>query len=40
MAIMGALNWAADWYKPGRLTPEQVAGDITAMIIGGLETTA
>jgi AcrR family transcriptional regulator len=36
MAIMGALNWAADWYKPGRMTPEDVACDITKMIIGGL----
>jgi AcrR family transcriptional regulator len=37
MAIMGALNWAADWYKPGRMTPREVARDIVAMIIGGLE---
>lgn len=37
MAIMGALNWAADWYKPGRMSPEEVARDITAMMIGGLE---
>jgi len=36
MAIMGALNWAADWYRPGRMTPEQIARDITTMIIGGL----
>lgn len=36
MAIMGALNWAADWYKPGRMTPEQIARDISTMIIGGL----
>jgi len=36
MAIMGALNWAADWYRPGRLTPEEIARDIAAMVIGGL----
>ncbi len=36
MAIMGALNWSADWYRPGRMTPEAIARDITAMIIGGL----
>jgi AcrR family transcriptional regulator len=36
MAIMGALNWAADWYHPGRLTPEDVAHDIAALVIGGL----
>lgn len=36
MAIMGALNWAADWYKPGRMSAEAVARDITTMILGGL----
>jgi TetR/AcrR family transcriptional regulator, cholesterol catabolism regulator len=36
MAIMGALNWAADWYKPGRMTPRQIARDIAAMVLGGL----
>ena len=36
MAIMGALNWAADWYRPGRLTPDEIARDIAAMVIGGL----
>ena len=36
MAIMGALNWSADWYRPGRLTPEEIARDIAAMVIGGL----
>ena len=37
MALMGALNWAADWYKPGRMSPEAIARDISTMIIGGLE---
>ena len=36
MSIMGALNWAADWYKPGRLTPREIARDITTMVLGGL----
>jgi AcrR family transcriptional regulator len=36
MAIMGALNWSADWYRPGRLTPEEIARDVAAMVIGGL----
>jgi len=39
MAIVGALNWAADWYKPGRLTPKDIARDITAMVLGGLAAT-
>lgn len=38
MAIMGALNWAADWYKPGRLSPDRIAHDIATMILGGLST--
>ena len=37
MAIMGALNWAADWYKAGRMSPEEIARDIATMIIGGLK---
>jgi AcrR family transcriptional regulator len=37
MAIMGALNWAADWYSPaGRRTPEEVARDMAAMFLAGL----
>ncbi len=36
MSIMGALNWAADWYKPGRLAPKDIARDIAAMVLGGL----
>ncbi len=39
MSIVGALNWAADWYKPGRLTPKDIARDIAAMVLGGLATT-
>lgn len=38
MAIMGALNWAADWYAPGRLSPQEIARDIAAMVLGGLAT--
>lgn len=36
MSIMGALNWAADWYKPGKMTPEAIAADIVAMTLEGL----
>ena len=38
MATMGAPNWAADWYSPGRMTPTEIARDIAAMIMGGLTT--
>lgn len=40
MAILGALNWAADWYKPGRLSPEEIARDISAMVLEGLAAPA
>jgi AcrR family transcriptional regulator len=36
MSIIGALNWAADWYKPGRKTPKQIARDVSAMVLHGL----
>lgn len=36
MSIIGALNWAADWYKPGRLSPKDVAQDIARLVLGGL----
>jgi AcrR family transcriptional regulator len=38
MAIVGALNWAADWYKPGKMTPKRIARDICAMVLSGLAT--
>lgn len=36
MAIMGALNWAADWYQPGKKTPDEIARDIVALTLNGL----
>lgn len=36
MAILGALNWALDWYKPQRGSPKRIARDISAMILNGL----
>ena len=38
MAILGALNWALDWYAPQRGHPKKIARDIAAMIMGGLAT--
>lgn len=38
MAMMGALNWTADWYKPRRMSPKDIARDIATMLIGGLKT--
>jgi len=36
MAILGSLNWAADWFVPGKKTPARVAHDIAAMLLEGL----
>jgi TetR/AcrR family transcriptional regulator, cholesterol catabolism regulator len=36
MAILGALNWALDWYKPQRGSPKKIARDIAATILSGL----
>lgn len=38
MSILGALNWAADWYHPSGATPRQIARDIVAMVLHGLTT--
>jgi AcrR family transcriptional regulator len=40
MAILGALNWAADWYRPGGDSPQQVARDVVTMVVEGLATKA
>lgn len=36
MSIVGALNWAADWYRPGRLSPKRIAREVATMVLGGL----
>jgi AcrR family transcriptional regulator len=36
MSILGALNWAADWYHPTGASPRQIARDIIAMVLHGL----
>jgi len=37
MAILGALNWAVDWYRPERASPAAIARDISSMVLRGLE---
>lgn len=36
MMILGALNWATDWYKPKGDSPAQLAGDLIKMVLHGL----
>lgn len=34
--LQGTLIWTREWYKPGRLTPTQLAIDILDVLFGGL----
>ncbi len=36
MAILGALNWSVEWYHPDGAPPEDLARDISAMVLQGL----
>lgn len=36
MLILGTLNYATEWYKPGRKPVAAVADQATAMILGGI----
>ncbi len=33
---MGALNWPVDWYNPRRGGVEQLAAQITALVLDGM----
>jgi len=36
-SLLGMIIWLSRWYNPrGRLTPDQVAQDITRIALGGL----
>ena len=36
MAILGALNWTVEWYRPGVASAERMAKDIGTMVLDGL----
>ncbi len=36
MLLLGALNWTAEWFRPGRQTATEVAREATAMICDGI----
>ena len=36
MLLLGALNWAVEWYRPGELSPEQLADQASELVLGGL----
>jgi AcrR family transcriptional regulator len=40
MLILGALNWTAEWYRPGDLSPAQLAEHASALVLDGLRPPA
>jgi len=37
LSLLSGLNWIYDWYKPeGKLTPEQVAQNLSNLLLNGL----
>lgn len=40
-SLLGMIHWLARWYQPqGRLSPDEVAAEITRMALGGLISSA
>ncbi|WP_347156460.1 TetR/AcrR family transcriptional regulator [Pontibacter chitinilyticus] len=38
LAILSSLNWIHTWYKPdGKMTPAEIATNLTAMLLNGLQ---
>jgi AcrR family transcriptional regulator len=40
MLLLGMLNWSPEWYRRGRLSPEEIADQAAAMALGGLRKEA
>jgi AcrR family transcriptional regulator len=36
MLILGSLNWVAEWYHPGGLSPEELGRHATAILLDGI----
>ncbi len=34
LALLGALNWTLVWYRPGKATPEEIAGELIQIFRG------
>lgn len=35
LMLLGAVNWAGEWYRPGHLSVERIARDFAELILGG-----
>lgn len=40
MLLIGMLNWAVEWYKPGELAPEDIAETAVSLILEGFSIKA
>ncbi|OCC23021.1 hypothetical protein MB02_14440 [Croceicoccus estronivorus] len=36
LLLLGMLNWAVEWYRPGRLSVEQIGHQVTALFLDGI----
>jgi len=34
LVLLGALNWTHVWYRPGKLTPREIAAQIIGLVRG------
>src|SRR5690606_29997580 len=32
LLLLGMMNWSVEWYREGRLTPEQIADQVTILL--------
>jgi len=39
LTLLGAMNWTLTWYKPGRISPAQIAARLVAMLRAGSSAT-
>jgi hypothetical protein len=38
LALLSSINWMPSWYKPeGKLSPEEIAENVTDVFINGLK---
>jgi AcrR family transcriptional regulator len=36
LLLLGMMNWSIEWYKPGRLTPDEIARQAAIMLFEGI----
>ncbi|MGF7162398.1 AcrR family transcriptional regulator [Rhodoligotrophos appendicifer] len=36
LLLLGMMNWSIEWYKPGRMTPEQIADQAAILLFEGI----